>query len=104
MQHSQGPQRFIIKVSVQNIPGDPCARPFSLYEIFSAKVLEQPSRLEPCADGFDAIHIPPDFNTENNAPRWFIFDTGVREKIAREDIHNIPLKAYVGHLDNDGEL
>lgn len=104
MQHPKSPQRFIIKVSVQNIPGEPNARPFSLYEIFSKKVLQRPARLEVSVDGFDAIHVPPDFDTGNDATRWFIFDTEVRERVPRQEIHKIPLKVYLGHLDNNKEL
>lgn len=104
MQKQEAPQRFIVKVSVKDIPGEPNARPFSLYEAFSAEVLQRPSRLEACADGFDAIHIPPEFDTQHAAQRWFIIDTGVREKIPREDMHNVPLKAFVGHLDDDKTL
>lgn len=104
MKHPESPQRFIIKVSVQNIPGDPSARPFSLQEIFSEKVLQRPPRLEVCADGFDAVHIPPDFDTGNDVRRWFIVDTGVTGNITRDDIHKIPLKAYLGRLDDNNEL
>lgn len=104
MQNPEGPQRFIIRVSVQNIPGEPNARPFSLYETFIERVLQRPSRLEVCTDGFDAIHIPPDFDTEQDASRWFIIDTGVTGQIPRRDMHNIPLKVFVGHLDNDNKL
>lgn len=104
MKQPEAPQRFIIKVSVQNIPGGLSARPFSLQEIFSEKVLGRSPRLEVCADGFDVVHIPPDFDTERDVRRWFIVDTGVSGNIPRDDIHKIPLKAYLGHLDENHEL
>jgi hypothetical protein len=104
MQQPEGPQRFIIRVSVQDIPGDPLARPFTLCEKFCQDVLQRSARLEVCDDGFDAVHIPPSFDSEEDVRIWFMVDTGVKGKVRREDVHKIPLKAYLGRLDDDHNL
>lgn len=100
MQSSVEEQRVIIRAHVQTIPGNPQSRPFTLGELFSQEVFYRPLRTEHSADGFDAVHIPPGFDSPNDVKVWFMFDFGVKRDIDRAELVEIPLHVYLAHFDS----
>lgn len=100
MQRLEGVQRGIVQAHVQDIPGDPQARPFTHGELFCRSKLKR-SLMEHNENGFDAVHIPPSFDSENNVKVWFMFDFGVKGPITREELLQISLNAFVARVDKE---
>ncbi|KAK4910571.1 hypothetical protein LTR49_020775 [Elasticomyces elasticus] len=100
MQRLEGAQRVIVRAYVQDIPGDLQARPFTLGELFCQSELKRSLR-EHNDNGFDAVHIPPSFDSENNVKVWFMFDLGVKGPITRGELLQIPLNAFVARFDKE---
>ena len=87
---------------MQDIPGDCLARPFTVGEHFCRNVLIRPLRDKEDGDnGFDAVHIPPSFDSNQNVKIWFMLDIGVQGPISREQLPHIPLRAYVARVDKE---
>lgn len=93
-------QRIIIRAPVQQIPGDPLERPFTLCDRFCRSVIGRP--LDRNSDG---VHIPPSFDSDQDVRIWFMLDLGVSTPISREDLQKVPLKAYLARSDEtNGDL
>lgn len=97
------PQRIIIRASVQQIPGEPLERPFTLCDRFCRSVIGRPLKLH--GNGFDAVHIPPSFDSDKDVRIWFMLDLGVCGTLSREEVREVPLTAYIARLETgDGDL
>lgn len=99
MQNSIEQQRVIIRINVRTIPGNSQSRPFTVGEAFSLSTFKQSMRNEQSADGFDAVHIPPHFDTDHNVKVWFMYDFGVKHELSRLEVTKLPLNAYTAQYD-----
>ncbi|KXS98407.1 hypothetical protein AC579_1385 [Pseudocercospora musae] len=87
-------RRIVIKVPLKSIPGPPEERPFTLGEAFCQHFYKRPLRMNNGTGAFDAVHIPPDVDSEHNARRWFLFDIGVSRPVDRTEMLKLPFEAY----------
>ena len=94
-------RRILIRICVTAIPGAPAKRPWTLWKLFCKQQLQrEPVYKETVpTGGFDAIHIPPGFDSLNGVRAWFLIDVGVKEPIQRAEVVNLPHDVYRVSLD-----
>jgi len=93
--------RVIIRACVKDIPGDVLRRPITLGELFCTKIFNRKLNTRIQSSGFDAVHIPQGFDSEEPVRRWFIYDLNVVTELGEEELLGIPHFVYQAHLVND---
>ena len=98
---NENERRILIHISVTAIPGAPAKRPWTLWELFCQQQLQRKPIYKESVptDGFDSIHIPPNFDSANNIRVWFLIDVGVKEYIPPAEVVNLPHEVYRISLD-----
>lgn len=96
-------QRVIVRAHVKSIPGKPLSRPFTLGELFCQKELGRELRTRQDICGFDAVHLLPNFDSENDISGWFIFDIGVNRYVEREELVGMQHRMYYAHFDEKSQ-
>jgi hypothetical protein len=83
--------RVAIYVNVVHIEGNPLRRHITLGRAFCSSVLSRDFRNEIHIDGYDACHIPGNFDSEKDFFVYFLFDLGVK---GQADLSSIPHFVY----------
>ena len=92
-------RRVIIRARLKTIPGNPLSRPFTLGELFSQKLLGRGLRMQQNVHGFDAVHLLPNFDSENDVKGWFLYDFGVDRYMDRAELTQTQHQMYLAHFD-----
>lgn len=94
--------RIIIRARVTDIPGDVCRRPITLGEVFCKEILGRSFNTRPSASRFDAVHIPPGFDSDQPVKRWFILDLNVACNLDKQELlERVIHKVYQASLVNN---
>ncbi|KAF2439920.1 hypothetical protein P171DRAFT_369126 [Karstenula rhodostoma CBS 690.94] len=78
MATGETPCRVAIYVKVTDIEGDPLCRHITLGQAFCSRMLLRDFRYQIQPDGYDACHIPPNFDSDRDISVYFLFDLGVK--------------------------
>jgi methylsterol monooxygenase len=97
------PTRIIIYACVTDIDGCPQRRHVKIGEAFCERILNRALSPTLHPAGYDHIHIPADFDSQDSLKRWFILDLDVTQQLDQKDVLNIPHKVYLASQQN-GEL
>ena len=95
------PIRIVIRTCVTDIPGDPCARPNTLGQLFCSKVLGRDFEGVSQSYCYDHAYIPPRFDSEYPVKEWFIFDLNVTGMISKKGLLGIPHEIFSAKLKDD---
>jgi hypothetical protein len=87
--------RVAIYVKVTDIEGDPLSRHIALGQAFCSSVLSRDFRYQIQADGYDACHIPPKFDSDQSVSVYFLFDIGVKGPLPEGDLSLIAHFVYL---------
>lgn len=89
------PTRIVIYACLTDIDGCPQGRHVNVGKDFCQAVLNRPfnSTLRP--DGYDHVHIPGDFDSQEPLKRWFILDLDVTRPLNKEDVLRLPHQVYL---------
>jgi len=101
MNNTKDEIRIIIRVQVNNLPGDPNRRHLTIGELFSEKVLFRPIDYTIRPDGYDNVVIPPGFDSDKPVNRWFIIDLNVKGPKTRAELLDTPHKVYLACKNDD---
>lgn len=107
MDTKSAPKRILISAAVQQIPGEPGARPWTMWELFCThelhrNVRETSTQSQPEL-GVDAIHVLPNFDSPNDVKAYFLTDVGVIEGDDQPDVASIPFEVYRAAYDTTNE-
>jgi hypothetical protein len=91
MATTDAPCRVAIRVNVTDIEGNALSRHVTLGQAFSSSVLSRDFRNKIHTDGYDACHIPPNFDSPKGVYVFFLFDMGVKG--------HADLASLVGHKE-----
>lgn len=107
MDTESAPKRILISAAVQQIPGEPGARPWTMWELFCTHELHRDVRAaSPQSQpehGVDAIHVLPNFDSPNDVKAYFLTDVGVKEGDDQPDVASIPFEVYRAAYDTTNE-
>ncbi len=78
MTNGDTPCRVAIFAKVTDIEGDPLSRHVTLRQAFCSTVLLRGLRNKIYTDGYDACHIPANFDFNQGVFVSFLFDIGVK--------------------------
>ncbi|KAF2273439.1 uncharacterized protein EI97DRAFT_461099 [Westerdykella ornata] len=87
--------RVAVYVKVTDIEGDLLRRHVTLGQAFCSSVLSRDFRNQIQPDGYDACHIPPNFDSDKDVYVYFLFDIGVKGRLPEEDLSQIPHFVYL---------
>jgi methylsterol monooxygenase len=87
--------RVVIWTCVTDIPGVPQGRHHALAQAFCAKHLQRDFNWKLQASGYDHVHIPGDFDSDQPLKRWFILDLNVTGELGKEDVLRIPHQVFL---------
>jgi hypothetical protein len=87
--------RVAIYAKVTDIEGDPLRRHVTLGQAFCSSVLSRDLRNQIQPDGYDACHIPPNFDSDKDVSVYFLFDIGVKGRLSEDDLSLIPHFVYL---------
>ncbi|KAJ5348205.1 hypothetical protein MYU51_011051 [Penicillium brevicompactum] len=93
------PTRVIIYACVTDIVGSPQRRHLRLGEDL-CMMMNRPFQAALSPAGYDHVHIPADFDSENPIRRWFIVDLNVTQALSREEVSHIPHQVYLASRQN----
>lgn len=103
MEPESSPKRVLISAAVQQIPGEPGARPWTMWELFCTHELHRNVRTASTPSqpelGVDAIHVLPNFDSSNDVKAYFLTDVGVKEGDDQPDVASIPFEVYRAAYD-----
>lgn len=98
------PRREPINAGVQQIPGEPGARPWKIWELFCNHQLHREARMTPHQSqidlGVDEVHVLPNYDSPNDIKAYFLTDVGVEEGADKIDLASIPFEVYRATYDN----
>jgi hypothetical protein len=77
--------RVAIYVKVLDIEGDPLSRHITLGQAFCSSVLSRDLHHQIHPNGYDACHIPPKFDSDQDVSVYFLFDIGVKGPLLGDD-------------------
>jgi hypothetical protein len=101
------PKRILISAAVQQIPGAPGARPWTIWELFCTHVLDRDVRTESAQSqpelGVDAVHVLPNFDSANDVRAYFLTDVGVKEGADQPVMSSITFEVYRAAYDTTNE-
>jgi hypothetical protein len=107
MDSSDGPKRILISAGVQQIPGEPNARPWTMWELFcthqlhrEVRTASQQSQLEL---GVDEVHVLPNYDSPRDVKAYFLTDVGVKKGAEEPDMTSIPFELYRGAYDTTNQ-
>ena len=92
--------RIIIYACVTDIDGCPQRRHVKIGETFCAAILERAFNPTLHPTGYDHVHIPADFDSQNPLKRWFILDLDVTQQLGKEEILQLPHQVYLASQQN----
>ncbi|RFU25280.1 hypothetical protein B7463_g11064, partial [Scytalidium lignicola] len=95
------PIRVIIRVCVTDIPGNPLERVYQLGSDFCTQMLARPFRTKVQEEGYDAMHILPNFDPKNSVKAWFLYDFNVTRPLSKEEVLQIQHEAYLATRQED---
>lgn len=85
------PCRVAVYARVTDIDGDPLERPITLGRDVCARFLMRDLQDTIVASrGYDAVHYPPNFDSEKDIRRYFLFDLGVTGRLSLEELAKLP--------------
>ncbi|KAF2185436.1 hypothetical protein K469DRAFT_707684 [Zopfia rhizophila CBS 207.26] len=87
--------RVAIYVKVTDIEGNPLSRHITLGQAFCSSMLSRDFRNQIHPDGYDACHIPPNFDSDKGVSVYFLFDIGVKGPLPEGDLSLIPHFVYL---------
>lgn len=97
------PKRILISAGVQQIPGEPGARPWKLWDLFCMHQLHREARTTPYQPhpdtGVDEVHVLPNHDSPNDVRAYFLTDVGVKEGADKVDVTSIPFEVYRAAYD-----
>ena len=97
------PRRVLINASVQQISGEPGARPWKIWELFCNHQLRRDARTTPHQSdpdlGVDEVHVLPNYDSPNNIKAYFLTDVGVKGGADEIDVAPIPFEVYRAAYD-----
>jgi hypothetical protein len=96
------PSRILIYVKVTDIQGDRLKRPIQLGSDFCHQVLSRPFRDQINPDGYDAVHIPGGFDSDQDVRRYFAFDLGVNGPKSQTEMAGVPHYVFLASRQGDG--
>lgn len=92
------PRRILIRASVQQIPGQPCARPWAIWDLFCETLYKRNARYtleDSCPEaGIDAVHVLPGYDSSHDTKAWFMTDVRVKKENLSVDLESIPFEIY----------
>ncbi|SMY27246.1 unnamed protein product [Zymoseptoria tritici ST99CH_1A5] len=100
----EGRRRVLIRAHVEQIPGDPYARPWNIWTIFCELQLNRSARtdLSVSPHNIDFVHVLPGFDSLNDTKAWFLTDVGVdQEQDDTLDVSLLPHDFYLAHYDSE---
>lgn len=89
------PTRIVIYARVTDIDGCPQGRHVKIGEEFCENILSPPFRPSVHPEGYDHVHIPGDFDSQEPLKRWFILDLDVTQPLSEEDVLQLPHQVYL---------
>lgn len=89
------PAKIIIYACVTDIDGCPRRRHVKIGENYCETILNRSLKPTLLPAGYDHIHIPADFDSQNPLKRWFILDLDVTQPLNQEDVLQIPHQVYL---------
>ncbi|KAF2867045.1 hypothetical protein BDV95DRAFT_583451 [Massariosphaeria phaeospora] len=87
--------RVAIYVKVTDIDGEALCRHITLGRAFCSSVLSRDFRSKIHSDGYDACHIPANFDSRQALSVYFLFDLGVKGPLPAGDALQIPRFVYL---------
>ncbi|KAF2001191.1 hypothetical protein P154DRAFT_521907 [Amniculicola lignicola CBS 123094] len=87
--------RVAIYVKVTDIEGNPLSRHVTLGQAFCSSVLLRDFRSQIHPHGYDACHIPANFDSDKDTSVYFLFDIGITGPLAEDDLLLIPHFVYL---------
>jgi hypothetical protein len=97
------PRRILISAGVQHIPGEPNARPWTIWELFCITQLQRETRTTADSSqqelGVDVVHVLPGYDSLHDTKAWFLTDVGVREGADSAGVASLPFEAYRAAYD-----
>lgn len=94
------PIRIIIYACVTDIDGCAQRRHVKLGEDFCSTTLHRPFNPTLRPAGYDHVHIPGDFDSEQPLKRWFIVDLHVTQPLDKEAVSLLPHQVYLASRQN----
>jgi hypothetical protein len=94
------PTRIIVYACVTDIEGSPQRRHTRLGEAFCSSILNRPFNPTIRPIGYDIIHIPGDFDSEQPLKRCFILDLNVTQPLNKKDTMELPHQIYFASRQN----
>ncbi|KAF2021973.1 hypothetical protein BU24DRAFT_417617 [Aaosphaeria arxii CBS 175.79] len=95
MATSDSPCRVAIHVKVTDIEGDPLARHLTLGQAFCTSVLSRDFHNQIQPDGYDAVHKPARFDSDEDISLNFLYDLGVKGRLSQDEVLKIPHSVYL---------
>jgi hypothetical protein len=84
------PRRIIMRACVTDIPGDPSARSHRLGCDACSQILGRPLSVKAQTEGFDYVHVLPNFDSKNDVKAWFLYDFNFTGPLDKNQILAIP--------------
>jgi methylsterol monooxygenase len=94
------PARIIIYACVTDIDGCPQRRHAKIGEDFCATILNRGFNPTLHQAGYDHVHIPANFDSQQPLKRWFILDLDVVQTLSQEDVLQLPHEIYLASQQN----
>lgn len=93
--------RVCLYVCVNSVPGDPQRRWRTLGDALCQKLYQRDFNAKVDPAGYDACHIPGDFDSELPIGRWFAYDLNVTHVLRPEETLELPHLVYLASLQRD---
>ena len=84
------PLRVCVYVRVTDVLGNPPKRFRILGDALCQHLFKRDMNAMIDPLGYDACHIPPDFDSETPVRRWFAYDLNVTSVLTTEEVQELP--------------